>query len=129
MTRREIFALCVVFASMIPGHTLRADEPKLNVQELYSQCMAPKDSTAAIFCLGFVSGIGDFMQLNGAERKMVSDAQWSVLSNEALCGLPTYGAQVQAFVNWAEKHPEEWGTSRVIGVVIAFRESWPCRPN
>jgi hypothetical protein len=38
----------------------------------------------------------------------------------------TYGAARQAFVNWAEKHPEQWSKPMIVGVIEALNETWPC---
>jgi hypothetical protein len=41
----------------------------------------------------------------------------------AMCGDPTRGASVQAFINWAEKHPELWEQPNVDGVILALKET------
>jgi hypothetical protein len=51
--------------------------------------------------------------------------------NFALCSepkgtVPTGREMIQAFVNWAEKHPESWSQRNIYGVALALRESWPC---
>jgi hypothetical protein len=43
-----------------------------------------------------------------------------------ICGELTRGALVQTFVNWAEKHPEERGSSDHFGVLTALAEGWHC---
>jgi len=45
----------------------------------------------------------------------------------ALCGAPSHGAMIQAFINWAEKNPQQWATGKTAGVMLALQESWPCR--
>jgi hypothetical protein len=127
MTRTLILISCVLLASFIMANISRADDPKFNVQELYTQCKAPVGTPESLMCLGFISGVADLMQLNGVSRKNFSSVQWSAISNEAICGAPTTGAEIQAFINWAEKHPEQWGTFRLIGAIKALRESWPCQ--
>jgi len=39
----------------------------------------------------------------------------------------TRPAMVQAFKNFAEKHPESWGMEAVTGVAMALRTTWLCR--
>jgi hypothetical protein len=36
---------------------------------------------------------------------------------------------VQAFLNWAEKHPEAWSYNQIRGVILALGETWPCKSN
>ena len=38
----------------------------------------------------------------------------------------TTGAMVQAFKNWAQKHPADWSTLAHDGVFDAIKETWPC---
>jgi hypothetical protein len=124
MKRINILILSVVLTIIIPTQAPRADDPKLNIQELYSQCKGKLGSADSLFCIGFISGIGDLMLVNGLGVKPFDNAKY-----ESSCGRPSYGAQVQAFVNWAEKHPDLWDGPRAIGVVEALRESWPCPQN
>jgi hypothetical protein len=37
------------------------------------------------------------------------------------------GAGVQAFIKWAEKHPENWTDDGLFGVTKALSETWPGR--
>jgi Rap1a immunity proteins len=37
------------------------------------------------------------------------------------------GAMVQAFRNWAERNPKDWGKEAVLGVMNALHETWPCK--
>jgi hypothetical protein len=34
---------------------------------------------------------------------------------------------IWAFKEWAEKHPEAAGAYRLMGVIDALREAWPCK--
>ncbi len=52
-----------------------------------------------------------------------SSSDLRICSTEAI----PYGAMVQTFRNWAEKHPEKWGARRYMGVMLALRETWPCK--
>ena len=96
--------------------------PEVTVQALLTNCKAvsgpnPGLSTDANFCLGYISGVGDYLKGMGLAG-----------TNPALsiCGDISYGAAVQAFINWGQKHPEHWQENRLFGVVLALRELWPC---
>ena len=39
----------------------------------------------------------------------------------------TRGAMLQAFLIWAEKHPEKWSHYNGTGVLEALHETWPCK--
>jgi hypothetical protein len=38
----------------------------------------------------------------------------------SICGTPTYGDTVQAFVDWAEANPREWQDGRSVGLITAL---------
>jgi hypothetical protein len=107
-------------------NALGSDTPKANIQELYEMCKESTGSPPQTFCLGYIGGVGEFMQLNGSIKSSLSDAQWSAIANLAIRDHPTYGAMVQAFMNWAAEHPEKWGMGRAAATVIALRDAWPC---
>jgi len=129
MAWAQNFSVCIALVCVISAQEALAQEAKLDVQELYTQCKQPANSQAQIFCLGFISGIADLMQLNGQRQKSLDAAQWSVIAGTAFCAQSSYGAYVQVFVNWAQKHPEEWGERNFVGTVVALREAWPCPQN
>jgi hypothetical protein len=68
------------------------------------------------------------MSLTAAAREAprATEAHKNVLKPFACCGEASPGARVQAFVNWAKTHPENWSGSPVVAVVEALRETWPC---
>jgi hypothetical protein len=116
---RTFLAFAIVFVSMAKAH---ADDH--NVQSLYNLCKATTDDARYTLCIGYISGIGDIMQTNSVmhPRAAVDPAPL----DERLCGQPSYGAQVQAFKNWAEKHPQQWQAPRQLGVISALSGTWPC---
>src|SRR5580658_4714927 len=70
-----------------------------SVQMLYQACTAPKGSQSFGRCFGYIEGAGDFM------------------IGDTMCpknGL-NYFAMIQAFVNWAERHPEAWDEPQIHG--------------
>ena len=117
--RRFVVALAAV-ACLSGGSPQAAPDPT-TVQFLYQTC---KDETAANgprFCLGYILGVGQLMAVN---------ARFG--DNFALCsaasegGVPTGRAMIEAFLAWAEKHPESRSQRNVMGVALALREAWPC---
>jgi len=97
----------------------------MTIQGLLQECrglsgLHPDLDPNATYCLGYVGGIGDYLKgmgLSGTNPK------------QSICGDISYGAAAQAFTNWAQKHPERWSENRLIGVVLALRETWPCNPK
>ena len=81
------------------------------MQGLYRQCKSPDD---VLLCEAYVAGVGDILKAYGA-------AGAKALS---ICGEPSYGAMVQAFVNWADANPNEWGKDCLFGVVGALTNNW-----
>jgi len=124
-TTSSVLAIVVAatFVGLIPANA--ADPDHGGVQSLYSDCKTePSTSAQAVFCLGFVSGVGETMNFTGYFKQEHPD-----VGKFAICASPSHGAMVQAFINWAEKHPEEWAKSRIYGVMLALRETWPCKSD
>ena len=102
------------------GATHAAPDPT-TVQFLYQTCKDETAANAPRFCLGYILGVGQLMAVNSKFG-----------DNFALCatgsegGVPTGRAMIQAFVAWAEKHPESRSQRNVMGVALALREAWPC---
>jgi hypothetical protein len=99
---------------------LQAKDPRASIQSLYEDCTAA-DSRRQMFCSGYISAMSDHMWfLSGSD------------STRALVGIcmdtpASYGAAVQTFKNWAQKHPEKWNLDRLYGVTWALQEVWPCK--
>jgi hypothetical protein len=119
----RITLLCIALLTDMPIATA---EENLNVQTLLRDCKQPEDSGYGIFCLGFISGIGGTMQAVGEAERRVNAPSFRQLG---ICstGKISNGAMVQAFINWAEKNPQQWQKEQWAGVVVALRETWPCR--
>jgi Ssp1 endopeptidase immunity protein Rap1a len=121
-----------VFVLMVLPYPCRAEKSKLDVQELLEKCDSPGGSETAWYCVGYIGGVSDMMGLNGGARSAFDKEASATLSRMAMCwegGFPSFGARMQAFTNWAKKHPEEWGDPQLQGVVKAMRETWPCPPS
>jgi len=98
-----------------------------DVQELLGWCK--EAATAhAYYCVGLVEGMSEMTNLNGLVLKDLRKPEANEVATFAICqssGTST-GAGVQAFINWAEKHPERWSQPYSVGVVDSLRELWPC---
>jgi hypothetical protein len=107
-----------------------------NVQALLNSCNAPDTSSEFAFCTGYITGMGDAMHTSGImlkslyELKQLNEntATAKVLTPLSICSSTdiSHGAMVQAFKNWATRHPENWGMEIEIGVMAALCETWPC---
>jgi hypothetical protein len=84
------------------------------IQELHDWCKETHNSPRSGYCLGYVTGIAEMMLKLGRDHPD---------DPHGICGEPTRGALVQTFVNWAEKHPEELGSSDHFGVLTALAET------
>lgn len=69
-----------------------------DVQSLYGRCKNPVGSPYYAFCLGYISGVGDDMQFLGLGTQ--DDPKFRAF---AICATPSYGAMVQAFLDWSDK--------------------------
>ena len=95
------------------------DKPDLSVQGLYQSCKENNPNVAdRATCIGFVSGASEIMMAVGSH-----DPVLGMCPSEPI---PTFGARLQVFLNWAEKHPEQWSKPGSLGVLLALRETWPC---
>ena len=120
--RTIIFALGLALALTAAPPLSRADVP--NVQKLLEECNAAPGTDDFFLCIGYVGGIGDAMILNGVDARRKAINPMLVICDEE--GI-SYGAMIQAFKNWAQQHPETWGSPQYRGVATALRESWPCK--
>ena len=98
-----------------------------------SQCTKPVLDAEGTFCVAFISGVAEQMIATGvvfrqrrAEGGFLDGDDRLDMSFLSACTKASFGAMVQAFINWAEKHPEKWSTSRQLGVMASLRETWPC---
>jgi Rap1a immunity proteins len=127
--------------------TAQTSAKEMNVQWLYTACKEPQSSSLHDlregFCLGFISGIAHQMFWTGrwliqtpsigkaplVDRLTNDDDQANVfLLSACTKSNVSNGAMRQAFINWAEKHPEGWSGDSQLGVMQAIRSAWPCPP-
>jgi len=126
----KLITQVAVFAAMLSptASALAQDKTDImfSVQGLYQFCNAAPSSKEALMCITYVSGVMDIMQTAGlVDKGQRRDATQQFLG---ICpqSFASYGAGVQLFKNWAEKHPENWSMARAAGVAIALKEVWPC---
>jgi putative hemolysin len=117
--KKGIIALAAV--AILSGAPIQAAAPNpATVQFLYQTCKDEMAASLMRFCLGYIMGVGQLMAVNATFG-----------NNFALCvlpagGVPTGAAMIEAFLKWAQKHPESRSQRNVLGVALALRETWPC---
>lgn len=125
------FAILIFLLLLAPWFSWGQEKSsKRDVQELLGHCRAGLGKTEYIRCLYYVSGVVDMMGLNRIASN-ATDSQEARIALKLLsfCGDPTYGAAVQAFINWAERNPDKWDYAQLMGVHSALSELWPCSPK
>lgn len=97
-----------------------------SVQEVLDDCKSDEHPSPASlgygFCLGVAAGVSQVMVFNCALLKEAGGGDSSLASGQP----PSVGAAVQAFINWAESHPESWGTDGIVGMMLAQKQTFPC---
>jgi hypothetical protein len=82
--------------------------------------------------LGYVGGTAHALDVIGQAAEAVARYYGNNEVGNALASMgscseaTTIGAYKQAFINWAERHPEQWNSHMGYGVTIALQQSWPC---
>lgn len=117
-----LFALVLGFAVSTPIH---GEEDFSNVEHLLKWCKLPETRSDHGFCAGYVVGVADMMQQVGRQGAGNFRSVFGMCVPKSL-HTPSGNAEVQVFVNWAEKNPKEWGQVNEVGVVLALSEAWPC---
>lgn len=130
LLRRLISLLSAILPIAVWLSAGEALSNELTVQSLYTDCKS-EDSFDRAFCLGFLGGVGHTLSGIGQAADVAADYYGHDVVKTAMrrigvCGLATIGAYRQAFINWAERHPEQWNSHMQLGVAIALRETWPC---
>jgi hypothetical protein len=133
--QRELLlcAWAVLAPALLPS-TATADVPDVrgSVQELYDWCKQPRDSVNFGYCLGFISGVGQMLLEIGPSSGLPTPPTWwmppTIERRYGMCkeNKVTFGAMVQAFLNWAEQNPRQWEKPALFGVAVALSLTWPC---
>jgi hypothetical protein len=76
-----------------------------------------------VACRSYIAGLRDIMLFVGysEDENIKSTLGMCVVPN----GLPL-DAFVQVFINWAQRHPEEWGHHKSLAAT-SLSEKWPCK--
>jgi hypothetical protein len=111
-----------IFVLMACATSSFAQDPAQDVQTMLNDCESDKAFGYAA-CLGTVRGTSAVMQLNCS---LYRDGAGTVTALAADSSEATYGAMVQAFINWARANPAKWGTRGEVGIITALRETFPC---
>ena len=123
----KALALCFGFlllSLVLPPPASAANSGDVTVEAFYRECKRNGESD---FCLMYVSGVMESML--AIESDILSHPESSKVQRKfAMClvGEVSAAAALQAFLNWADKHPKAWGAWRVAGVTAALQEAWPC---
>lgn len=108
------------------GVASSAPQDLMTVQELYESCTASQHSYTTLSllskCRGYINGVADMMVLVGTEGDATMRKYFGICPRDTI----TRGSLIQAFKNWAEKHPEMWGKPNLLGVMMALHETWEC---
>lgn len=116
------FLIFLVFLLAAQLQTASAEESSTDVRKLLNWCKSSQGSADLDVYVGYITGVVDLMGMVGAsgtnDSKLLGTCGEKRLS---------YGASVQVFINWAERHPELATAPKVVGVAAAIREQSPCK--
>ena len=138
MTSRSIILAIATLLPMLSTHAATHNNHNHNtrsvnnhvrsVQDLYQMCEMPITAPQHAVCLGYISAVGDLLKFLGANEFLGVNERLHAEAGRhiGMCGSPTYGALVEAFVNWSRKNPRRWASHRLEGVMQALMEHWPC---
>ncbi|MES2550064.1 MAG: Rap1a/Tai family immunity protein [Pseudomonadota bacterium] len=111
-----------IFVFMACATSSFAQELRQDVQKLLNDCESD-EAFAYGACLGMARGTAAVMQFNCS---LYQDGTSTITFFAADSSNATYGAMIQAFINWARANPSEWGTRGELGMITALRETFPC---
>ena len=97
---------------------LEAKDPATSIQRLYVICSSP-DKGEQLYCDGYITAMVESMIAVGKEPLA---REYGICPTTPI----SVAASVQAFKNWAQRHPKHGGLIRYSGVAWALQESWPC---
>lgn len=124
--RRTVLASLLTMFVMMPTLAVVDDskDQYLSVQALFEVCKGSSDAfteAGRALCLGYISGVADMMSITAEHGPAGAFRQ-----QFGVCGSAKHRAAVQAFKNWADKHPEAGAKPNWYGVTQALSELWPC---
>jgi hypothetical protein len=115
------FVVAFAAAACLCGWPTHAAPDPTTVRFLYQTCKDETAANAPRFCLGYILGVGQVMAMNSRFGD-----NFALCATGSEAGVPAARAMIEAFLGWAEKHPESWSQRNVMGVALALREAWPC---
>jgi hypothetical protein len=126
--RKTALAASVSIFAVMPtlGVVDDSKDPDLSVKVLFEVCKGSSDTFATegrALCLGYISGVVDMMSVTAHHAPAGAFRQQFGVCPE---GSAKHRAAVQAFQNWAEKHPEAGAKPNWYGVTQALSKLWPC---
>lgn len=137
-TRTLLRAALFFGVSLAPVLPQSAEHKAIDVQELLAWCKKlATPSIEATFCAGYISGTAEHMFWLSSFAAQKHEKGLFANSDDRIAveifsactrdqKLPSTQAMVLAFVNWAEKHPGDWGLPISVAVNNAIAEAWHC---
>ena len=120
----------VAVVLLLPNALAQSEPPPLDrtptVEKFLVNCKADDEDPHRAFCVGYLTGLAQEMGVIGALAKSESFRLAHGMCTEGLHG-PSGRALAQAFIVWAEKHPEASSLRYEIGALTALSETWPCK--
>ena len=108
-----------------------AAQPRAGTTEwLYEECRS-SDAARQDRCSAFLLGVAGTMEILGnfyENPPAYLNKEIAVIFGPlGICSTPISGADVrEAFVNWAEKHPDKWSARMPQSAMSALQATWPC---
>jgi len=99
-----------------------------SVQKLYGVCKSP-NPTVMFRCAAYIQGFSTMMHIVGeasAEAGLSADKR-DALRAYGICHSASVPDMIRVFLNWTERHPQEWERDGEYGVLASLKEEWPCR--
>lgn len=124
-TRLKALAWAALVAAAVSGQAA-AQEPRDNrIGGFYQTChpypsspedLDPFESMELIGCMNYIAGVADILKAFGnlGHPAGICDAHYT---GETLVGI---------FRAWAERNGTHWQEDKMIGVIAALQERWPC---
>jgi hypothetical protein len=116
----------IAFVAIIgsPAAPLAAD---FAIQDLLQDCRGYNGPSGKSFCLGYMMGAaGPLSRMHSLQTDTIVKDGVDIFVSACTEGATT-AALMQAFINWAEKHPQYWKYSAGSGATLALQATWPCR--
>jgi hypothetical protein len=116
--------LCLLATCIVAQPLAQADSQEdATVKNLMDKCTSTNEVENA-FCVGFIGGTGDMMQLVANSLKGNDRMALGMCARPR----PSYESMKDEFVSWAQKHSEELSKPMRAGVQLALASTWRCNP-